>query len=305
MSLLLVCLCSTFVSSAYSDEGGLVDYYVDLITKEQDRAFKHPIIDNANQYRPLHGNYSDYGTFDHIVIGAGSAGAVVANRLSEDAFTKVLLLEAGGQQSNFSDIPAMAFYLQGLEYNWNYFSTPQTTSCLGMYKRQCSYPRGRGLGGTTIINGLIHSRGNREDYNQWSLAGNPGWSYDDVLPLFKKVENFQHGDDSLRGKGGVVNVEYQDPISPQASAFLEANEELGRHLVDYNGENQLGVSRTQLDKYKGRRLSTGNTFLLPALQRKNLNISLNSFVIKILINRRKRAYATSFYVREFLVPHKF
>ncbi|KAK5644049.1 hypothetical protein RI129_007894 [Pyrocoelia pectoralis] len=295
MSVLLqLCLCAVSVLASHSDEISLVDYYTELITKEKDRAFKHPIIDNANQYQPLSSNYSDYGTFDHIVIGAGSAGAVVANRLTEDAFTKVLLLEAGGHQSHFSDIPSMAFYLQGLEYNWNYFSIPQTTSCLGMFKRQCSYPRGRGVGGTSIINGLIYSRGNKNDYNNWFVQGNPGWSFDDVLPFFKKVENFQYGDDRFHGKGGVVNVEYHDPISPQASAFLEANEELGRRLVDYNGENQLGVSRTQLNKYKGRRLSTGNTFLLPALQRKNLDISIDSFVIKILINRRKRAYGVIF-----------
>ncbi|KAF5277886.1 hypothetical protein FQA39_LY06038 [Lamprigera yunnana] len=273
----------------------LIDYYVNLIQNGIEKAYDKPIVVNAYEHRPYSAKtYTDYGSFDYIIIGAGTTGAVIASRLSEDITKTILLLEAGGRESNFSTIPGMAPYLLGLGYNWNYYSVPQTTSCLGMSKKQCAYPRGKGLGGTSIINGLVLARGNKEDYDNWYKEGNVGWSYNDVLPYFKKMENFMRGDPYYRGVGGPVNIEYYSQLSLQAKAFLEANLELGRKFVDYNAKEQLGASKPQFCKRNGERESTGRVYLQRAFYRKNLQISTKSFVIKILVNKEKRAYGVLF-----------
>ncbi|KAK5644046.1 hypothetical protein RI129_007891 [Pyrocoelia pectoralis] len=235
-----------------------------------------------------------YGTYDHIIVGAGSAGAVIANRLSEDKWRRVLLLEAGGNSSILSEIPGMMQYVVGLEENWNYFSVPVSTSCLGMKGQQCVIPRGKGLGGSSTINGLMFTRGNKRDYDRWAAQGNYGWSYKDVLPYFKKSENFVGPTSDYRGKDGHLNIEVTRS-NLQTDVFFEANRELGRkELVDYNGKNQIGFGRTQLNTLRGRRHSTSKAFLLPILNRSNLEILTNSFVIKILISGKKRAFGVLF-----------
>ncbi|KAF2886177.1 hypothetical protein ILUMI_19998 [Ignelater luminosus] len=199
-----------------------------------------------------------YGIYDYIVVGAALAGAVVASRLSESPKNRVLLLEAGGYQSRFSDIPGIDVFLSSLEFSWNYKTTPQTNACLVYYKyfeftcpfllfKQCPYPRGKGLGGSSIINTLVHTRGNKADYDGWCKQENPGWCY--------------------HGIGGNINAEYIKPDSPLLKAFIEGNSELGRKVFDYNGKAQLEVSKIQHDTIHGRRDSTGKAApILPLRQ---------------------------------------
>ncbi|KAF2887703.1 hypothetical protein ILUMI_18471, partial [Ignelater luminosus] len=236
------------------------------------------------------------GIYDYIVVGAGSAGAVVASRLSESPRNKVLLLEAGGYETNFSDIPGVDKFLRRSEFDWNHKTTAQANICLSNINNQCPYPRGKGLGGSSIIYTLMHTRGNKADYDCWCEQGNPGWCYKDVLPLFKKAENFQiPGDAGYHGIDGNINVEYAKPDSPQLTAFIEGNLELGRKVVDYNGEVQLGVSKIQFDTIHGRRDSTGKAYIKPAKNRPNLDISPHSLVTKILITKlTKVAYGVLF-----------
>lgn len=165
-----------------------------------------------------------------------------------------------------------------------------------MENQECAYPRGRGLGGSSIINSLMYVRGNKEDYDRWYRQGNSGWSFKDVLPYFIKSENSQiDGDEGYHGVGGYLNVEYHKPDNSQLEAFIEANLELGRKIIDYNGKQQLGVSKTQLNTVNGRRDSTGKAFLKLAMDRPNLEILTHSLVTKILINSRTRtAYGVVF-----------
>ncbi|KAF2895748.1 hypothetical protein ILUMI_10429 [Ignelater luminosus] len=241
-------------------------------------------------------NFPIYGSYDYVIVGAGSAGAVIASRLSEIPKNRILLLEAGGDETDFSDIPAMGPYLLNLEFNWNYNSTPQTTACLAKPNQECPFHRGKALGGTSTINGLNYVRGNRENYNNWFRQGNPGWSYQDVLPFFVKSEDFRvDGDEGYHGKGGYLSVEHHKSENPQLKAFIEANLELGRKLVDYNGKEQLGVAKMQVNTINGQRGSTNKAFLRPAQDRKNLEILTHSLVIKILIDViTKTAYGVLF-----------
>ncbi|KAF5277885.1 hypothetical protein FQA39_LY06037 [Lamprigera yunnana] len=266
-----------------------VDYYVNLIKTEIERTSSFNLPQDSLQYKPKGDNVSDFGEYDYIVVGAGSSGSVIANRLSEEMQVSVLLLEAGGIETDFTDIPAMNIYSMALEYNWNYNSTPQSKACLGMFHRECAYPTGKGLGGTSIINALMYVRGNKIDYDNWYLQGNPGWAYKDVLPYFIKSENCNiKGDAGYHGYGGYLNVEYCKPSSPQLTAFLEANKELGREVIDYNGKTQLGVSQTQHNTKNGKRDSVGRSFLDPIQHRSNLNIHAESLVTKIIIDPRTK-----------------
>lgn len=128
--------------------------------------------------------------YDFIIVGAGSSGSVLANRLSENEKWRILLLEAGHMQSFLNEIPILVSYFQLTDYDWGYNVEPQENACLGMIKRQCAWPRGKALGGTSTLNYMIHTRGNKKTYDEWASLGNTGWSYADVLPYFKKSERF-------------------------------------------------------------------------------------------------------------------
>ncbi|KAK4887891.1 hypothetical protein RN001_004162 [Aquatica leii] len=273
----------------------LVDYYVNLIEYEIARTQTFNLQLDSSAYKPRSEDVTVFGDYDYIVVGAGSAGSVIANRLTEDDDIKVLLLEAGGDESDFTDIPSMNIYSMSLEYNWNYNTTPQRTACLGMFNRECAYPTGKGLGGTSIINALMYVRGNKIDYDNWYLQGNFGWSYKDVLPYFIKSENSMvNGDDGFHGFGGYLNVEYHEPSSPELLAFIEANKILGREVLDYNGKNQLGVAKTQHNTKNGKRHSAGRAFLDPVRKRSNLKVLTHSFVIKVLIDGSKTSRGVFF-----------
>lgn len=184
----------------------------------------------------------------------------------------------------------MYFPVEFTKYNWAFRSTSQTTACLGMEDEVCLLPRGRGVGGSTLINGLVYARGSKLDFDKWAEIGNPGWSYDDVLPLFKKSEDFHHRDPqmpvdySVHGTGGLLNVEYHLPRSPHLNVFLRANEIIGNNITDYNAGTGLGASSAQINTKNGVRCDDGKAFVRPVLRRPNLRFLTNSYATKVIIN---------------------
>jgi choline dehydrogenase len=208
--------------------------------------------------------------YDYIVIGAGSAGCVVANRLSEDRETTVLLLEAGNPDTKPEiQIPAEWLNLLGSEVDWGYFSEPEPY--LNHRKILCS--TGKVLGGSSSINALAYIRGNRYDYDHWQELGNPGWSYLEVLPYFKKSEHQQRGADAYHGVDGELSV--TDIVSPAAisNRFIDAALTLGYdYNPDFNGAQQEGAGQIQLTVKDGKRHSAAAAFLVPILDRPNLTV---------------------------------
>ncbi len=212
--------------------------------------------------------------FDYVIVGAGSAGCVLANRLSEDGNYSVLLIEAGPQDSMREiHIPLAFAKLQLSDVDWNFKTIPQDTCCGGFNSRQSAWPRGKVVGGTSSINAMVYTRGNSEDYDRWEkLYGAKGWSYKDVLPYFKKSENYQlkDGDGEFHGVGGPLIVDKAKYVTPAARAFVDGAKEIGFKEIDYNGPSQIGVSLTQQTVKNGARWSTAQAFLHPARRRPNL-----------------------------------
>ncbi|XP_031341061.1 glucose dehydrogenase [FAD, quinone]-like [Photinus pyralis] len=291
ISLLLLTL---LLSSTYDHPNARTEYLVRLIQAETERSKTYPLPVDSGDYRPRTETQYELGTFDHIVIGAGSAGAIVAARLSEDHEKQVLLLEAGGHENDFTDIPGMRLISEGLHYNWNYKSVAQNNSCLIM-NGFCDYRAGRGLGGSTVINGLFYSRGCKSDYDSWDSSEESNWKYDKVLPFFKRLENYKiDADSGYHGHDGPMNVDYAEPLDPKTSTFLDGNRELGQEIGDYNGANPLRAGRVQYNIIRGQRCSTGRAYLRKKY-RPNLHILPHSYVTKILIDAAtKRAYGVVF-----------
>jgi choline dehydrogenase len=218
--------------------------------------------------------------YDYIVIGAGSAGCVVANRLTEDSETSVLLLEAGNPDTKPEiQIPLECTNLPGSEVDWGYFSEPEPY--INNRKILCS--RGKVLGGSSSLNFMVYVRGNPHDFDHWQELGNPGWSYQDVLPYFKKSENQQHGASEYHGVGGELSV--TDVMSPAVASqrFVDAAVALGYdYNPDCNGKQQEGVGPTQLTIKDGKRHSTAAAFLVPILKRPNLTTITGALVTRLL-----------------------
>ena len=210
--------------------------------------------------------------FDYIVIGSGSAGGVIAARLSENGKYRVLCLEAGEKdESHFwTKIPAgSAFLYDNPDVNWCYWSEP--SDAFG--QRKLFVPRGRILGGSSAINGMVYVRGQRQDYDHWAQLGCTGWSYEDVLPLFKKMESYQGGADAYRGRSGPIRVTEASKVTPFFELLMQSAENIGiPRNPDYNGADQEGVAMTQASIHKGRRQSTANCYLASARRRPNLSI---------------------------------
>lgn len=224
--------------------------------------------------------------FDYIIIGGGSAGCVLANRLSENPSNQVLLLEAGGpDKDKYIHIPTAFYKLFRTPLDWGYYSTAQE-ALLG---RRVFIPRGKVLGGSSSINAMIYIRGNKEDYNEWAALGNPGWSYNEVLPYFKKSEDQQRGENEYHGKGGLLSV--SDPISPNfmSHLFLQASQEMQLPLnADFNGEKQEGFGLFQRTVKKGRRHSTAAAFLKPIIKKRtNLKVVTQATVLRLELNGKK------------------
>lgn len=211
--------------------------------------------------------------YDYIVVGAGSAGSVVANRLSEDANVTVLLLEAGGVDSEMKiHVPLAYVDLQLSEVDWGEMTVPQEHACFGLDGRRSRWPRGKVLGGSSSINAMIYVRGNREDFDRWRDQGAEGWSYEEVLPYFKKSEDFRGtGEDEYHGKGGYLTVSDATQYRTQAAkSFVEGAKQLGFEEIDYNGKSQNGVSYAQFTIRDGGRWSTAQGFIHPVRHRENL-----------------------------------
>jgi choline dehydrogenase len=227
----------------------------------------------------------DGETFDHVIVGAGSAGCVLANRLSADPKNRVLLLEAGGKDTNpWIHIPVGYFKtMHDPRFDWCYLTDPDP----GVAGRRLQWPRGKVLGGSSALNGLLYVRGQREDYDRWRELGNPGWGYHDVLPYFLKSEDFERGPGPYHGVGGPLKVSDLRLRREIAERFIEGAVEIGiPRNDDYNGATQEGVGYFQQTAHKGFRWSTAKGFLRPARKRANLEVAVCAHARRVLFEGR-------------------
>lgn len=222
--------------------------------------------------------------YDYIIVGAGSAGCVLANRLSANPHYKVLLIEAGGRPNMLVNIPGAYTMLHRSKVDWAFYTEPQEE----VLDRKIFIPRGKVLGGSSSTNAMAYVRGNKEDYNEWNTLGNKGWSYEDVLPYFLKSEDHASRNDLYHRQGGELHVSLADKPSDLARVFIKACEENGiPETKDYNGENQLGSSLVEFTIKNGKRQSTAKAFLTPILKRENLTVLTKTILKKIVIKNNK------------------
>lgn len=219
--------------------------------------------------------------YDYIIIGAGSAGSVLANRLSADPACQVLLLEAGGPDSKPEiHIPGAYSKLNRTEVDWSFWTEPQPQ----INNRKLYIPRGKTLGGSSSTNAMAYVRGNPADYNEWAALGNHGWSYEEILPYFKKSENHEYFGEPYHGAGGLLNVTLSRQPSELGPVFVDACAQCGIPAnSDYNGSEQMGASMLQFTIKKNKRHSTAAAFLKPAMRRSNLTIRTRTRVRSILV----------------------
>ncbi|XP_051167026.1 glucose dehydrogenase [FAD, quinone]-like isoform X2 [Leptopilina boulardi] len=225
---------------------------------------------------------------DFIIVGAGSAGCVIANRLTEIKNWNVLLLEAGGEELKINDLPLAPSILHGSKVDWNYKTESEEYSCQA--DNGCRIPRGKVMGGTSSINGMLYVRGSPSDYDGWAKLGNNGWSFNEVLPYFKKSENNQDNNivkanPHYHKKGGYLSVGNFPYNDPNAKLLSEAWHEIGYEYIDINADKQIGTMLLQTTTLNGRRQSTNDAFIRPIRKkRQNLYIKTEALVTKIIIN---------------------
>jgi choline dehydrogenase len=222
--------------------------------------------------------------YDYIIAGAGSAGCVLARRLSDDPGTKVLLLEAGGRDTNpLLRIPMMTgLLLRNRHANWFHFTEPEAN----LAGRRIFWPRGKVLGGSSAINGMVYTRGLPSDYDSWAQTGLKGWSFDAVLPYFRRSENFHGGESERHGADGPMPVSRPGSANPLFDAFIEAGAQAGHgRSADFNGPAQEGFGRYDFTTRKGSRWSSARAFLDPVRDRRNLTIATRAHVDKVILDR--------------------
>lgn len=224
--------------------------------------------------------------FDYIVVGAGSAGCVIANRLSENPKHSIAVVEAGGKDSSpWIHIPVGYFKTMGNpNTDWCYFTEPDS----GLNGRAIAWPRGKTLGGSSSINGLLYVRGQPQDYDHWRQLGNTGWAWKDVMPLFRRAETWQDGEDEFRGGEGPLSVSKSRLSREIVDAWIESAVNAGyRRNPDYNGADQDGVSPFQLTLRDGRRCSSAVAYLRPAMKRPNLQVITKTQTKRVLFEGRR------------------
>ncbi|MGN6548699.1 MAG: GMC family oxidoreductase, partial [Pararhizobium sp.] len=224
---------------------------------------------------------------DYIIVGAGSAGCVLANRLTEDPHCRVLLIEAGGSERHPIIAMPAATDIYGLgnpRWDWNYETEPDPTRG----GRKDIWPRGKGLGGSGLINGMVYMRGHPRDYDAWEAEGAAGWNFESLLPYFRRSEDNERGGDAFRGSGGPMMVSDLRDDHPLSALFIEAGVNAG---LSYNGDiagaHLDGIGPVQATQKRGRRWSAANAYLRPAMKRPNLRLLSHAHVTRLLIERRR------------------
>ncbi|XP_057654062.1 glucose dehydrogenase [FAD, quinone]-like [Diorhabda carinulata] len=282
LAALLYCKANT-VQNEFEDFVDYVNNYIDY-TIHYSLPTNNSYLVNVNDSR-IH----DYGTFDFIIVGAGTAGTLLTRRLTEITDWNILLLEAGNNGNNFTDIPFMNLFTRNSEYNWGFKTIPQNNSCLGMVDHKCVYPTGKGLGGSAIIGDSVYARGNKADFNAWADLGLDGWSHDDLLPYFKKTEKIDINfyDEGYHGTDGLLSINYTYPNPVTYDAFLDANLLSGLKSVDYNGKNQIGIGKFQWTLNFNKKVTGGNAFITPVIENTpNLKVTLNAYTSKIIFSNK-------------------
>ena len=224
--------------------------------------------------------------FDYLLIGSGAAGCVLANRLSENSKNSVALFEAGKSSDIWKvKMPlALLYVMHDPKYNWKYYSEPEPF----LNDRKIFCPRGKMIGGCSAHNGMVHVRGNPNDFERWASFGVPSWSYKNVLPYFKKIENWSGGENEYRGSNGLLPVNQSKNNNPLFKAFIKSAEEAGyKANPDMNGKDQEGFGMYDVNINNGQRASASKHYLKPAENRNNLNIFSNSFVERIIFDGQK------------------
>ncbi|XP_072386048.1 glucose dehydrogenase [FAD, quinone]-like [Diabrotica undecimpunctata] len=271
-----------------------VDAYEKLLNDAFEASKTYQTATSALEYKALKsGPPQDAGSYDFIVVGSGSTGSLLASRLSEISDWKVLVLEAGNFGNNITDVTAMSYKAMIMsDFNWGYYSVPQNNSCLGFQENRCPHIRGKGVGGTSLLNALIYVRGNKLDFDTWCSMGNKGWCYNETLPYFLKTEHLHWTDPNApidlayHNLTGLLWVEQPMPRTQHTKIFLEANEQMGYKLRDVNGAYQIGVMPFQINTRIGRRQDSGTAFIKPFLNRKNLKVLTKALATKIIIKNK-------------------
>uniref|UniRef100_A0A1A9WGI6 Glucose-methanol-choline oxidoreductase N-terminal domain-containing protein n=1 Tax=Glossina brevipalpis TaxID=37001 RepID=A0A1A9WGI6_9MUSC len=256
------------------------------------KEFRRDIVDNDNRVQSIH--VDDLReSYDFIVVGGGTAGCVLASRLSEVEQWNILLLEAGGDEPLLADLPVLFPAFQRSPWDWKYRTEPSERFCLAMQNQQCLWPRGKMLGGCSSINAMLYIRGNRKDYDRWAEIGNLGWNYDNLLHYFLKMEDFRVKGSELNpyhSQKGPLTVEEFRYSSPLQKIFLKAVEELKMlsPYQDFNGRSQTGFAVPHATLREGLRCSVNKAYIRPIWKRKNLHILLKAFVEKLVIDPKTK-----------------